>query len=329
MTQIVLSPDTEAAASETTKRRPWHAVTEAIRGNTSAMVGFFVMATVVVVAIVGPFLLTGDPRLPAGGRFEAPSASHPFGTDDVGADMFTLVVHALRVSLIIGFAVALVAVGIGVLFGIIAGYFGGRADTFIARLVDFFLVIPDIALVLVIIALFPPPALWKMILVLSILLWTWTARVIRAQTKSVRERVYVRRSVALGGSHRWTITRHVLPQLGPLIVVNIVLTVAVAIFFETALSFLGLGDPTALSLGRLIENASTRGAVSNEAWWAIVIPGAVVAAIIMSLTLMGTAVEDSLNPRLRVSHLTRRAFLMVPQRRAPDEAPGADTVVKK
>ena len=329
MTQIVLAPDTSAAAAETSKRRPWHAVVRAVRGSGSAMVGFFVMVTLVVVAVASPLLASGDPRVPVGDRFAPPSFAHPFGTDDVGADMLDLVIHALSISLIIGFVTALLAVSIGVFFGVLAGYYGGRADTVVARFVDFFLVIPDIALVLVIIAVFPPPALWKMILVLSILLWTWTARVMRAQTKSVKERVYVRRSIALGGSNLWTITKHVLPQLAPLIVVNVVLTVAVAIFFETALAFLGLGDPTALSLGRLIDNASSRGAVTNGAWWAIVIPGAFVAIIIMSLTLMGTAVEDSLNPRLKVSHLTRRSFLMLPQRRGADERVGGEAKVKR
>lgn len=183
------------------------------------------------------------------------------------------------------------------------------------RVTDFFLVIPEVPLMMIIAAVWGA-GVEKMVIVIGVILWTWTARVVRAQTKSIKERVYVKRSRALGATHLHTVARHVLPQLGPLFVVCAVLAFAVAVFDETALSFLGLGDPSAPSLGRMIALASSAGAVSNGAWWAIFYPGMVVTLIILSLTMMGTALEDALNPRLRVSHLSRRHFSLLPNPRA-------------
>ena len=179
---------------------------------------------------------------------------------------------------------------------------------------DFFLVLPEVPLMMIIAGTWGT-GLSKLTLVIGLILWTWTARVIRSQAKSLRERVYVKRARALGASHVHVITQHVLPQLAPLLVVSGVLTFAVAVFDETALSFLGLGDPSRPSLGRMIALASGAGAVSNNAWWAILYPGLVVTAVILSLTMMGTALEDALNPRLRVSHLARRHFRVLPNRR--------------
>jgi len=156
------------------------------------------------------------------------------------------------------------------------------------------------------------PSLFHIVIVIGILLWTSTARVIRAQVKSVRERVYVQRARSLGAGHGRIVLRHVLPQVAPLLIANTVLTIAVAIFDETALSFLGLGDPSRISLGKIIENAFQRAAISSGAWWAIVPPGILVAVIILSCSLVGGALEDALNPRLRVAHLSARTFRLRP-----------------
>ena len=156
------------------------------------------------------------------------------------------------------------------------------------------------------------PSLFHIVIVIGILLSTGTARVVRAQVKSVRERVYVKRARALGAGHTRIVLRHVLPQVAPLLIANTVLTVAVAIFDETALAFLGLGDPSRASLGKVIENAFQRAAISSGAWWAIVPPGIVVAVIILACSLVGGALEDALNPRLRVAHLSARTFRLRP-----------------
>ena len=145
------------------------------------------------------------------------------------------------------------------------------------RITDYVLVIPDIPLMIIVAALFGR-SLTNIILIIGIIYWTSTARLIRAQTKSVRERVYVKRARALGAGNQRLIGKHVLPQVMPLLIANTVLIVAIAIFAETYITFLGLGDPSAISWGKLIENAFTGDAVLNDAWWAIVPPGVCVTA---------------------------------------------------
>jgi peptide/nickel transport system permease protein len=200
---------------------------------------------------------------------------------------------------------------VGGAVGVLAGYFGRWVDVVLMRITDYFIAIPDVPLMIVVAAIWGP-SLFHIVMVIGLLLWTSTARVIRAQVKSVRERVYVQRARSIGAGHIRIIFRHVLPQIAPLLIANTVLTIAVAIFDETALSFLGLGDPSRISLGKVIQNAFQRTAVSSGAWWAIVPPGALVAILILSCSLIGQALEDALNPRLRVAHLGARRFRLRP-----------------
>jgi peptide/nickel transport system permease protein len=179
------------------------------------------------------------------------------------------------------------------------------------RVTDYFLVIPNLVLMIVIAAVWGP-SLSHVIIVIGILLWTYTARVIRAQVMSVRERVYVKRAQAIGAGHVRILVRHVLPQVGPLLIANTVLTIAVAIFDETALAFLGLSDPSATTWGTVMEHAFTRTAVSAGAWWAIVPPGLAVALVIVGCHLVGQSIEDALNPRLKVAHLSPRSWRLRP-----------------
>ena len=191
------------------------------------------------------------------------------------------------------------------------------------RITDYFLVIPDVPLMIIIAALFGRST-WNIILIIGIIYWTSTARLIRAQVKSVRERVYVKRARALGAGNTRLIFRHVLPQVAPLLIANTVLLVAYAIFAETFITFLGLGDPSAISWGRLIENAFNDDAIINNAWWAIVPPGVCVMLVVLACTMIGQAMEDALNPRLRVGHLSVRRFRVRPLIRAT-RAPRAVT----
>lgn len=292
-----------------------HVVRRIFTSNLAATVGLVVLTLITLAAVFAPVVAPTELGERVGDRFDPPSPQHPLGLDDAGQDMVTLLLYSTRVSLIVGFGATVVAVGLGGVVGVVAGYGGRRTDGVLMRMTDFFLVIPEVPLMMIIAAVWGAGT-GKMVIVIGVILWTWTARVVRAQTKSIKERVYVKRSLALGATHLHTVTRHVLPQLGPLFVVCAVLAFAVAVFDETALSFLGLGDPSAPSLGRMIALASSAGAVSNYAWWAIFYPGVVVTIIILSLTLMGTALEDALNPRLRVSHLSRQHFRVLPARRA-------------
>ena len=286
-------------------------VLHTLRHRPAAVIGATILVLVLLGAVLAPWIAPYGLHTQVGPVFGHPSWKHPLGLDDGGIDMVTLLMWGARVSLVVGFAATFVSMAIGGAVGVIAGYFGGTIDTILMRITDYFLVLPDVPLMIVVAAIWGP-SLFHIIIVIGILLWTSTARVIRAQVKSVRERVYVKRTRALGAGHTRIVLKHVLPQVAPLLMANTVLTVAVAIFDETALSFLGLGDPSTTSLGKVIENAFQRAAISSGAWWAIVPPGALVALIILGCSLVGGSLEDALNPRLRVAHLSARTFRLRP-----------------
>jgi peptide/nickel transport system permease protein len=296
----------EAPASRTRWR-----LGQVVRQRPAATVGAVLLLLFVLMAVFAQWLMPYDPYQQVGPVFGKPSAAHPLGLDDGGYDVVSLIIQGGRVSMIVGFAATLVATVIGGGVGIVSGYFGGATDTVLMRITDYFLVIPDIPLMIIIAAVWGP-SLSHIILVIGLLLWTSTARIIRSQVKSVRERVYVRRAHSVGASHVRIIFRHILPQVAPLLVANTVLTIAVAIFDETALAFLGLSDPTAITWGTMIEHAFERTAISAGAWWAIVPPGVAVSLVIMASYLLGQALEDATNPRLRVAHLSIRGFRRLP-----------------
>jgi peptide/nickel transport system permease protein len=275
--------------------------------NRQALVGLAVLALFVVVALAGPLFIHGDVQRKVGPVFAHPSTRFWLGTDGGGADMAKLLVVGARVSLLVGFAAAGVSALIGGTVGLVSGFFGGKIDIVLMRITDYVLVIPDIPLMIVAAALFGR-SLTNIILIIGVIYWTSTARVLRAQTKSVRERVYVQRTRALGAGNTRLIVRHVLPQVTPLLIANTVLLVAYAIFAETFITFLGLGDPSVVSWGRLIENAFTDDAILNNAWWAIVPPGVAVTIVVLACTMTGQAVEEALNPRLRSTHVSVRRF---------------------
>jgi peptide/nickel transport system permease protein len=200
---------------------------------------------------------------------------------------------------------------VGSTFGIVSGYFGGWVDVVLMRITDYFLVVPQIALMIVVAAVWGP-SLTHVIIVIGILMWTGTARVVRAQVMSIRERTFVKRVTALGATRRRIIFRHILPQVGPLLVANAVIAMTVAIFNETALAFLGLSDPTAITWGTIMEHAFDRAATAAGAWWAIAPAGVAVALFIVGCYLIGRSIEDTLNPRLKVSYLLVRSWKLRP-----------------
>jgi peptide/nickel transport system permease protein len=304
----------EGAAPEaiepTSSRRPGF-FTATLRGEPQAVVGLAIVIAFVLIAIFAPLIATHSVTQKTGPAYQAPSGAHWLGTDDGGVDMFSLMVYGSRVSLEVGFAGALVAMLIGGAVGVVAGFFGGWVDIVLMRITDIFLVIPDLPLIIVVAAVFGR-TLANIILIIGIIYWTSTARLIRAQVKSVRERVYVKRARSLGAGNGRLIRKHVLPQVAPLLIANTVLMIALAVFLETYITFLGLGDPSTVSWGKLIENAFLGNAVLNNAWWAVVPPGLAVTVVILACTMVGQSMEDALNPRLKVGHLAVRRFRMRP-----------------
>jgi len=270
-----------------------------------AIIGSLMLLFVVLLAIFAPWLAPTDPyervEVQPEDILAPPDAQHWLGRDDAGKDVLSLLIYGARVSLIVGFTSATVSMFIGTVVGLSAGYFGGKVSTALMRLVDFLMVIPDLPLMLVIISVWGR-GLWKIILVISVLYWTYTARLVRSQVLSIKERQFVLRSKALGGSHFRIITRHILPQVLPLIIAQAVLDISASIIAESSLSFLGLGDPTLVSWGMMLNFAFER-AVSRMAWWFLLPPGFAIVWVSLSIILIGNALEEIVNPRLKTHHL--------------------------
>lgn len=270
--------------------------------NRMGLVGIVMLVAIIFIAIFAPFIAPYDPytseNITRKDIYQPPSPEHPFGTDDAGKDELSLFVYGARVSLVVGFFASFIAIAIGGSIGISAGYYGGRTETVLMRFNDIMLVIPDLALMVVIIAL-TKPSIWNIILVIGLLGWTFTSRVVRSQTLAVKSKKYVLRAKAIGASHGHIINKHVLPLVLPLLVVNGVLVISVSILNESALSFLGLGDPTLISWGQMLNFAFSRGAMSSGAWWALVVPGFGIVWVVLALTLLGQGLEQVLIPALR------------------------------
>ena len=292
-------------AQEAPRRR--NLLWSVVRSEPAASVGAVVLGLFVLVAVITPLIAPYGEREKVGDAFASPSWAHPFGLDDGGVDMLTLVLWGARVSLIVGFAAALVAMVIGGAVGLLGGYFGGKVDTLLNGLTNYVYAIPDIPLILVIAAIWGR-SLRNIILIIGVIYWASAARLVRAEVKSLRERVYVKRARALGSGHARIVLRHILPQVGALLVALTVLQMAYAIFLETSIAFLGLGDPSLTSWGKLIENGFEANAITAGAWWALVPPGVAVIIVVLACAMFGRALEDALNPRLRVGHLSVRRF---------------------
>jgi peptide/nickel transport system permease protein len=237
------------------------------------------------------------------------TAAHLLGTDEVGRDMLNLTVHGARVSMVIGLLATLITILLGAVIGIVSGFLGGRSDQVLMRLTDFFLVLPTFVLAIVLAPIILDivgtdaeffgirATLFVIIVVIGLTSWASTARIIRSQTLSVKERMFVDRARVIGGSRAHIMRRHILPNVVNLIVANTVLTFAGAIFTETTLSFIGLGDPFAPSWGQLLNAAQESGAPGLGAWWYIVPPAFCVVVVILAFTLVGNALDDVLNPK--------------------------------
>jgi peptide/nickel transport system permease protein len=277
-----------------------------LRRSRMGLVGFAMLLIVVVIAIFAPLLAPYDPYKPVRARIDTiyapPNVEHPLGTDDGGKDVLSAFIYGARVSLIVGFAASLISIVIGGLVGLVAGYYSGWLGNSLMRFTDIFLVIPDLPLIIVMVALLGP-SLWNIILAIGILGWTGAARLVRSQVISLKERQFVLRARAIGASSPHIIRRHILPLTLPLILANSTLVISLAILNESTLAFLGLGDPTVISWGTMLHFAFGRGAISAGAWWALIPPGAGIVWVVLGWTLLGYVLEELVNPRLRTHHL--------------------------
>jgi peptide/nickel transport system permease protein len=284
------------------RRRALAGIWRDYRHHRPGMMGLVFLALVVAMALAAP-LLADDAGLKAinttdNPTFASPSEFGPLGTDALGRDVLTQFIWGSRISLLVGLAATVLATLIGSVVGIAAGFVGGRTGGVLMRLTEWFLVIPFLPLAIVLVAILGP-SIRNIIVVIGITSWPSTARLIHAQVLTIEERDYVDRSRALGASKWHLMTRHILPNVSPLILANTTLTVPIVILSEATLSFLGLGDPTNASWGQILGEAFESGAVALEAWWYIVPPGLGIMLVVLAFTLVGQALEQVLDPRLR------------------------------
>jgi ABC-type dipeptide/oligopeptide/nickel transport system permease subunit len=273
------------------------------RRSSSGLLGLAILLFFVLTAIFAPILAPYDPYKRVDRPILAPSSKYILGTNDIGQDIFSELIYGTRVSLTIGFAAAFFTVIIGTIIGVVSGFLGGSVDEVLMRFTDVVMILPSIPLMILLMALFGKQSFMIMILILSIMGWTGTARLVRSSTLSIKERIYVEAAKAIGAGDGHIIAKHILPNVSPLIVATMIYAVAGAMMSEAGLAFLGLGDPSTKSWGMILHYAQTSGGwyanMGYPAWWWIIPPGLCVALTVASLVLIGQAMEEIINPRLR------------------------------
>ncbi|HET9085821.1 MAG TPA: ABC transporter permease [Candidatus Limnocylindrales bacterium] len=290
-----------------------HSLLRRLIARPDGAFGLVIIAIFVVLAAI-PELLVGPLQTATtatGGRLQPPSLAFPLGTDELGRSMLNLTVHGTRISMVIGFLATAITVFLGGVVGIVGGFAGGKLDSVLMRITDFFLVLPTFVLALILAPIISDvigtgstvlgirTTLVVIVVVVGITSWASTARILRAQALSLKERPFVDRARVIGAGRLHIVRRHILPNVVNLIVANAVLVFAGAVLTETTLSFVGLGDPFQPSWGQLLNAAEDVGAANLGAWWYFVPPGACIVMVVFAFTLLGTALDDLLNPRRR------------------------------
>lgn len=268
--------------------------------NKMGILGASILLFFILGSFLGSLIFPFDPMKfgEAGSALQGPSFKHILGTDDLGRDVFRNLLAGGRVSLMVGLLATIISMFIGTLIGITSGFIGKKTDVILMRFTDFFLVIPWLPLVLVLAAILGS-SIWNIIFVIGITSWPGTARVVRSQTLSIKERPFIERIRALGADNKTIMIKHILPNVFPLVFANTILVSAVAIISETTLSFLGLGDVTRPSWGMMLNYAFESGAASSGAYWYFLPPGICVVLVVLSFTFLGYAFDEVLNPKLR------------------------------
>ncbi|MBS1695113.1 MAG: ABC transporter permease [Actinobacteria bacterium] len=278
----------------------WRGVVRQLWRDWMGRSGLILVAAVAIVAIGGPLLAPFDRADVAESRtgiLQAPTAAHWMGTDELGRDVLRQVLAGTGISLQIGLAATVFTVMIGTVVGMAAGWFTGFTDALLMRVTDFFLVLPNLPLMIALGAIVGQ-SLPMIVLVIAITSWPSTARIVRSQTLSLRERGVVARARTIGLSSPAILWRLILPGVLALVIANAVLVIAGSILAEATLSFLGLGDPSRTSWGQILHNAFVSGAVGNGYWWYFLPPGIGIVVVVLGFSLIGQSLERILNPKL-------------------------------
>ena len=285
-----------ASASVPARPRRMPRSVRAFLRNPAGVVSLAFLGFVVAVALVAPELYPEDPLSMVARPFLWPGQNprFPLGTDSLGRDVAAGLVWGARVSLLVGFSAMALGVGIGLLVGAIAGYHGGWVDDVLVKVIEIFQTPPNFVLLVVLVAI-AQPAISTVIVAIALVTWPTTARLVRAEFRSLREKDFVLAARGLGYGHARIIFREILPNALPPLIVTASVLVATAILLESALSFLGLSDPNVVSWGSMIGGARE---LLRTAWYLSAIPGVAIVFTVLALNLLGDALNDALNPRV-------------------------------
>ena len=272
----------------------------AFAANRTAMAGLVILVGITGLALAAPlFIHASDLAVinASGASLAPPSAHYPLGTDQSGRSVLDLLIWGTRPSLAIGFIATVLTMVLGSLIGLLAGHYGGSAARILMAITDWFIALPALPLAIALAAVLGQGDS-SITIAIAVTSWPGTARLIRAQTMAVEARPFIERARALGARDGQLLARQVLPNVAPFILVSGTLTIAGAIIYETTLTFLGLGNPTDVSWGSMINQAFNQGAITSGAWWYILPPGIAILIVVLGFTLIGRAVENILNPRM-------------------------------
>lgn len=267
------------------------------RRQHQAVVALVVLTVMAVAVPVAVRVLALDPTTLSADVLAAPSLQHALGTDYLGRDILGRLLHGITTSLVVGVAVAIAATTIGIVLGLLAGFYGGWTDHAIMRVADGLLIIPTFFLVLLVAFVFGG-GLGSVVFLLSVTAWPQVCRIVRAEVLALREEAFVASARALGARDRRLIFRELLPNTFPPVIAMIALLGSYAILTEASLSFLGVGDPNVVSLGQMLTNGLES---ATTAWWVPAFPGAAIFVLVLLLNALGDGLNIALNPRLRLS----------------------------
>lgn len=274
-------------------------VVRALLANRKGLAGAVLLGSVATVSLAAPLIAPFGPKeIGVGRALMSPTAEHLMGTDDLGRDVLSRFLYGGRLSLLIGVVSGVMATVVATLVGIPAGYYRGRVGRWLTTGIDMSLVFPPFLLVIVF-AAYVGSSVVNIILILALLSWPIPARTIKSKTVSVRENEFVESTKALGASDFTVMKDEVLPNVLPVVFANGVLQMVYTILMEAAVSFLGLGNPSKISWGTMLYFAQKQGALSVGAWWWMVFPGLGIVLTAFGFTLLGTGLDEVLNPRLQ------------------------------
>lgn len=280
-------------------RATWRDRVEFLRREPMGFAGILILLCVLAVAILAPAIAPYDPtETNYGDDFQSPSPEHPLGTDNSGRDILSQLVYGARPAVQIGLLSAISVAFIGMNVGLVAGYYGGLVDDVLMRLVDFAYGIPFTPFIIVLVALWKPST-WTIVAAITLLLWRQTARVVRSAVLNLKEKPFIKSARTAGASDRRIMYRHIAPNVLPLTFLYGSFAIAWAILTEASISYLGFGDPDAVTWGQMLQSAQQSQALARDAWWWFTLPGLAIMLTVIGAFLVGRGYEEQLNPELK------------------------------